>query len=491
MKAPFSSFARAGLAMLLMLALLGPATAAQTGKIQTQSRYPVIGTNFESPFVAVAERLKPAVVYVEVIREEQVRMPFQDLEPFFQFFGPWQNPHQNEQKKPDVQKVPASGSGVIIDSSGLVLTNNHVVDKATEITVTLVDGSKRKAKVVGTDPETDLALLNIGEVPADHVAPLGDSDSLKIGEWAIAMGNPFGLDWTLTVGVISAKGRSNLNIAGGGPTFQDFIQTDASINFGNSGGPLANIYGQVIGINAAINAQAQNIGFAIPINLAKDVVRQLKAGGTVHRGYLGMLPSELTNDMKEALNLDKDTKGVFVESVEPHTSASEGGLKASDVITKVDGDPVSDVNDFRFRVARHAPGEKMTLTVYRDGKHKKLTFTLGDRADLIAENGQAAPGAEEPKAWMGLDVANLNDPRLGRVQFQVDEGVVVLDVESGSPAEGKLQPGDVITEVDKTPITNLGDWRKEVNKLADADRAVLVKFHPRGHRQTSFVALKK
>ncbi|MFH0883692.1 MAG: trypsin-like peptidase domain-containing protein [bacterium] len=487
MKPSFSSFVRASIAVLLVAAVSAPAVA-QTGTLQTQSRYPVIGSDFESPFVAVAERLKPAVVYVEVLREERVRMPFQDLLPFF---GPWQTPRQDQNKEPDVQKVPASGSGVIIDPSGLVLTNNHVVDKSTDITVTLLDGSKRKAKVVGTDPETDLALLDIGSVPADHVAPLGNSDSLQIGEWAIAMGNPFGLDWTLTVGVISAKGRTNLNIEGGGPTFQDFIQTDASINFGNSGGPLANIHGEVIGINAAINARAQNIGFAIPINLAKDVVNQLKESGTVRRGYLGMLPRELTEIMKEALNIDKDTDGVFVESVEPNTSAEEGGLKASDVITKVDGDAVSDVNDFRFRVARHAPGDKMSLTVLRDGKQKKLNFTLGDRADLIADSGQGSSEIQAPKSWMGLEVANLNDPRLGRVQFQVDEGVVVIDIENGSPAEGKLQPGDVIEEVDKTPVKNLGDWRKAVSKLADADRAVLVKFHPQGRRQTSFVALKK
>jgi len=462
-------------------------STAQAVYPQVDSKYPVLGSDFESPFVKVAEQLKPAVVYVEVIREREVAFPFRGWDPFREFFG---QPTPEQDQEPRIQKVPGSGSGVIIDAEGYILTNNHVVEDATEITVTLEDGSEQKAEVIGRDPETDLALIKINPVPADHVAPLGDSDKLRIGEWAIAMGNPLGLDWTLTVGVISAKGRSNLNIQGGGPTFQDFIQTDASINFGNSGGPLTNIHGEVIGINAVVNANAQNIGFAIPINIAKEVVRQLRDSGQVRRGYLGMLPAELTPIMREALKLDNDLEGVFVQSVEENTPAEKGGLLASDVILEVDGQPVDNVNDFRFRVAAHAPGDKMSLLVVRDGKNKKLNFTLGDRADLVADTGRT-PSAKPQGEWMGLDVLALNDSRLGRTSFEVDHGVVVVNIKSDSPAEGKLRKGDVIVEVDKHRINDVGDWNKVTSSLEDEDRAILIKYHSQGKTQTSYIALKK
>jgi Do/DeqQ family serine protease len=468
----------------LLATLLIPATP-----VKAQDRYSamIAGSSMESPFVKVAEKLKPSVVYVEVIREREVRMPFHDFDPFRRFFGP----QPERDSEPETRKVPSSGSGVIIDSEGLVLTNNHVVEDAIEITVNLADGIERQGTIVGTDPETDLALISIGEVPEDHVAPLGDSDKLQIGEWAIAMGNPLGLDWTLTVGVISAKGRANLNISGGGPTFQDFIQTDASINFGNSGGPLTNIHGEVIGINAAINTRAENIGFAIPINLAKEVVRQLRDAGEVKRGYLGMLPRELTRIMKEALDIDTDVKGVFVESVEPDTPAEEGGLEASDVIVEIDNEPVSDVNDFRFRIARHAPGDKLMLTVLREGKEKKLTFKLGDRADLLASSGRTPQSQRAPEAWMGLEVVSLDDPRVRGLELEVNRGVLVFSIQEDSPAEGKLRRGDVIAEVDKQEIDNLDDWRRVTSELNDIERAVLIKYHPQGREGTRFQALKK
>lgn len=474
----------------LLVAGLTPFTAVaqSSDEMQMQSRYPVVGNEFESPFVKVAEQLKPSVVYVEVMREREVQMPFHDFDMFFRFFGP--TPEGQQAPKPETRKVPASGSGFIIDKSGLVLTNNHVVADAVEITVKLVDGSERTGTIVGTDPETDLALINIGDVPDNYVAKLGDSDALQIGEWAIAMGNPVGLDWTLTVGVISAKGRANLNIAGGGPTFQDFIQTDASINFGNSGGPLTNIHGEVIGINAAINTRAENIGFAIPINLAKEVVRQLRDQGQVKRGYLGMLPRELTPIMREALKLDDNIEGVFVESVEPETPAEKGGLEASDVITKLDGKPVNDVNDFRFRVAAHAPGDKLELTVLRDGKTRTLKFKLGDRSELTADSG-TMQDKKSNEAWMGLQVAGFNDPRVRGFRADVNSGVIVLNVDEDGPAAGKLQRGDVISKVDKEEIEDVGDWNKVTDGLKDVDRAVLIEYHPQGKAATRFIALKK
>ena len=473
---------------VVSLSLNVPAANAQDKEIGMQSRYPVDGSTFDSPFVAVAERLKPAVVYIEVIREREIRpLPFFDMHPFF---GPGPD---NENNEPRTQKVPSSGTGVIIDASGLILTNNHVVDSATSIKVSLSDGSERDAEVIGVDPETDLALISIGAVPEDHVAPLGDSDAIRIGDWAIAMGNPMGLEWTLTVGVISAKGRSNLNIGGGrtSPVFQDFIQTDASINFGNSGGPLSNIHGEVIGINAAINTRAQNIGFAIPINLAKEVVKQLQESGKVSRGYLGMVPRELNSLMTEALNLGADTEGVFVESVAEGTPAEEGGLAASDVIIEIDGSPVSEVSDFRFRVARHAPGEKMELTVLRDGKKKRLNFKLGDRADYVENTGGTTTPQTAPEPWMGLSVTSLDNPLALRANIEVSKGVLITEVSEDSPAQGQLRRGDVIIEVDQKKVETVSEWRKVTEDVGNTDRAILVKYYPQGRNMTRFVALKK
>jgi serine protease Do/serine protease DegQ len=482
MKRTASLFRAALFAALALGFAVGPAGPAAAQEMKTESRYPI--SSFESPFVEVAESLKPSVVYIEVVREQEVpRNPFFDFHPFFG------DPDGQRREEPRTREVPSSGSGVIVDEKGHVLTNNHVVDGATEITVSLADGTKREASVLGTDRETDLALIDIGEVPADQVAPLGDSDTIRIGEWAIAMGNPLGLDWTLTVGVISAKGRANLNIAGGGPVFQNFIQTDASINFGNSGGPLANIHGEVIGINAAINARAENIGFAIPINMAKSVVEQLLDEGVVRRGYLGMVPRPLTAVLREALDLDQDVDGVFVEAVEPGTPADEGGLEASDVIVEVDGEPVSDVNDFRFRVADHAPGDRMELTVLRDDRRRQLEFTLGDRAELLAEAGQPQ-GPGETDAWMGLRVASLESPQARRMELEVSEGVLVVEVDEEEAARGKLRPGDVIVGINREAVEDVGDWRRLTSELAGSEKAVLISYYRQGRGNKSVLALK-
>ena len=442
-------------------------------------------------FSSLVKKAAPGVVNImatKVVKpSNQEPSPFEPGDPFKDFFDRYFG-----NRMPREYRQGTLGTGFLIDAKGMILTNNHMVDSATSIKVTLADGSTRDAKVIGTDPETDLALINIGAVPDSDVAKLGDSDKIRIGDWAIAMGNPMNLDWTLTVGVISAKGRTNLNIEGGGPTFQDFIQTDASINFGNSGGPLADIHGEVIGINAAINANAQNIGFAIPINLAKQVVAQLEKNGKVSRGYLGMVPQELTSLMREALNLDDNTEGIFVSSVQKETPAEKGGLQASDVITAIDGKPVKDVRDFRFRVAAHAPGDKMKLTVLRDGKKKTLDFVLGNRDDYVTDNGgEQKMGEKKQDTWMGLTVAPLSSPYAQRLNIDRDNGVLVIKVDDDSPAAGQLNPGDVIVQVDQKPVNDIHDWSKITDKLGDTDRAVLVKFYPRGSDLSRFVALKK
>ena len=438
----------------------------------------------ESPFVVVAERLKPAVVNITAVRNQGVdpHQRFWDIEPFREFFR-----DRIPDREPQRHRFTSGGTGVIIDRRGYVVTNNHLVADAVSVVVTLVDGTEREARVIGADPETDLAVLNIGDVGQASVAKLGDSDAIRIGDWAIAMGNPFGLDWTLTVGVISAKGRSNLNIAGGGPSFQDFIQTDASINFGNSGGPLANIHGEVIGINSAINAAANGIGFAIPIDMVKEVVDQLLNQGYVIRGYLGMVPSELDPLRREALGLKKEQDGIFVESVQRDTPAEDGGLRATDVITEVDGVPVNDVTDFRLRIARHKPGEKLSLNVIRKSRKKRLNFILADRSEFIASAGSAVGGFE----WMGIGVVALNSPQARRLDLEVEEGVLVVDINEDSPAEGKLSRGDVIVKVDDAEIGSIADWQEAIGLFGETDRAILIMFYPQGRGSSRFVAIKK
>jgi S1-C subfamily serine protease len=434
-------------------------------------------TPFESPFVAVANRLKPSVVNITVEKEADLGQ-FHDFDDWFPF------------RDMPPQRVTTGGSGVILDERGRVVTNHHVVDGAESIIVLLDGGEEREATLIGADPETDLALLDIGDVPSSMAATLGNSDEIEIGDWAVAMGNPMGLDWTLTVGVISAVGRSDLLISGGGPVFQDFIQTDASINFGNSGGPLANIRGEVIGINAAVNTSAQGIGFAIPINMTREVVAQLLDEGVVRRGYLGMVPVELDPLKREALGLGEFVRGIFVESVSGGTPADEGGLQGSDVIIEIDGRAVSDVTDFRLRVARHKPGSELELTVLRDGERVMLDFTLADRSAFV-RSAQRDESPQRVAPWMGLTVAGLDDPRAGDLNFDVHAGLLVVDVESGSPADGKLQQGDVIVEIDDDRVDDMETYREVISDLRGTDRAVLVKYHRQGRGNSRFVALKR
>ena len=420
----------------------------------------------ESPFVAVAQKAMPSVVNITAKKERRgsTRDLF-DFGPFRDFFP---------DMHPDVPRgVTSGGSGIIIDEDGYILTNNHVVENATDIKVKDAEGHEYKAEIVGTDPQTDVALIRIkgAHFNKDHVAELGDSETLKVGDWAIAIGNPYGLELTVTVGVISAKGRSNLAISGGGPIYQNFIQTDASINFGNSGGPLINIKGEVIGVNTAINARGQGIGFAIPINLARKIYTQLRSDGQVVRGYLGMVPSELDDATREALGLDREVQGVFVDMVEEATPADDGGLEPGDVITFVDDIAVNDPAAFRFLIADRKPDSKMSLVILRDGRKKQLNFKLGNRADYVQA---ASTTNEEPEnVWLGLNVESLGSPRARQLNLDIEEGVLVLAVDFESPAEGKIFPQDVIIEINREAIKNLQDYRKVASKLADKKDAIL------------------
>lgn len=443
-----------------------------------------------SPFVAVAERMLPAVVHIKVTTKLPPRGQNFGFGPEMRdFFGlPDDRFHR------DIEETSSSGSGFIVDGDGTILTNNHVVENADEIVVVLSDKREIPGRVLGLDPETDLAVVKVDEsFPADHVAPLGDSEDLRVGDWAIAIGNPYGLEQSLTVGVVSATGRANLNISGGAPIFQNFIQTDASINFGNSGGPLMNIKGEVIGINTAINSRGQGIGFAIPVNMARQVLLDIKERGAVVRGYLGMVPRELSSDMRDGLGLDASVRGILVDSVQDGTPAADGELVAGDVIVQWDGHDLADVPDFRMRVAQTRPGEKVKARIIRDGKEKTLNFVLADRAEAMASAGAGQPLRQAPQpadeAPLGVEVASIDDERLLQ-RYGLDEelvrregGVLVTGIRRDSPARGKLAEGDVITRIDRVRIGGLKDFRDAESELAGEGKTVLIHII-RGGRST-------
>jgi len=444
---------------------------ASTSSVVADADIPLIDNQGRSPFVKVAETVMPVVVNITAEKKmtNHPAVPF-DMFDMGPFFGEPPGKRNPQQKMPH---VTSGGSGMLISQDGLILTNNHVVSDADDIKVKFSDKSELSAKLIGADPETDVALLKVDkQFPPELVAKLGNSDNIHIGDWAIAVGNPFGLDWTVTVGVISARGRSNLRIGGDeGPSYQDFIQTDASINFGNSGGPLVNIRGEVIGINTAINAEGQGIGFAIPINLASKITQQLLSSGEVKRGYLGVVPGELEEVKREALGLDESIKGVFVESIQANTPADKGGLEGGDVIIEMDGNRVESVSDFRFRVADHPPDSKLSMVVLRDGKRKDLNFTLADRKDYM-KNAGANPRMKGEELWLGIQVVPTDGTHGQQMGIEDEEGVLVVTVAPDSPAEGLIEAGDIIVEIGGMEVASVEDFKAASEKLKDRKKAI-------------------
>jgi serine protease Do len=421
-----------------------------------------------SPFVAVAEQVMPGVVSIDTKKTVTSGSAYEFNEPFGRLF---RNliPDMQEQQ----YEVPSYASGFIFRPDGYVVTNNHVVIDADEIVVRMPDETEYRAEVIGTDPNTDVAVLKIDENDLP-VVRLGDSDAIKVGDWAIAIGNPFGrLEGSLTVGVISAKGRSALSIVGGTPALQDFIQTDASINFGNSGGPLVNIEGEAVGMNTAINPLGQGIGFAIPINMIKHVTDEIIAHGKVSWGFLGILPQEIDHGLADALNVEPRS-GILVGSVVEDSPAEDAGIHRRDIIVALDGSPVSgNVDEFRLKVAQMGTGHEVAVTVLRDGKRKDLKVKLGERP-----TGEQAAAEErrERDNWLGLRVDDVNGTLGSRQAPQdVDRGVVVVEVDQGSPAfEEGIRAGDLIAEINGKEVTSLDDYESLAKEARDqGDKPVL------------------
>lgn len=428
----------------------------------------------ENAFVRLHEEVNPTVVYIETKGSTDERQQMPRMEDFFRFFG---MPNPQDQEEPRGRRMPrprASGSGFIYSADGYVVTNNHVVEDAEDITVRLHDGTEYDAEIVGRDPDTDLAVIKVDtEGRKLAAAKMGDSDALKVGQFAIAMGSPRGFEGSLSFGHISALGRDGLGgLAVQGLRFQNLIQTDAAINLGNSGGPLCNISGEVVGINVAIIYGANNLGFAIPVNKAKEVVPLLIAEGHVTRGYLGVGVRDADDGFGESVGMS-DGAGAFVKEVRPDTPAEKAGIQVYDVLRKVNGKVIEGASGLVSTISSYAPGETVQVEIWRDGETLTIPVTLDEWNPERANST-----VERESAVVGLRLRDLTDDI--RRRFQLDEdvtGVFVVDVEPGSPAEDAgIMHGDIITEMDREPVSSVDGFRRIAREKATPGAALLVRY---------------
>jgi serine protease Do len=416
-------------------------------------------------FSDLAEKVKPMVVNISTTKTNKGgfgspfgRSPFSGPfgDDFFdRFFG---DIPQREFKQRSL------GSGFIISNDGYILTNNHVVEKADKILVKVSDDKEYEAKIIGTDSKTDIALIKIKPQNSLPVVEIGDSDKVKVGEWVIAIGNPFGLEQTVTAGIVSAKGR----VIGAGP-YDNFIQTDASINPGNSGGPLFGMDGRVIGINTAIVAQGQGIGFAIPINMAKAILADLKTKGKVTRGWLGISVQDINEDIAKNLN-HKGRSGAIVTDVFKGDPADLAGIRVEDIITEINAKAIKDTHDLLLKIAALHVGEKVSIKVVRDGKEMLFYLTVAERKDK-----PEIVSAKNSKGYFGI-IAQEISPEISR-QLGIPRGigVIITDVENGSPSEDVgLQPQDIIVQVNRVKITSMKQYTKEIGRAAEKKNVTLL-----------------
>ena len=435
-----------------------PAPAAPVQGRVVPAALPVASGSFSQ----VAEAVAPAVVNINTVTRGAGRTPIEEFfgdEFFRRFFG--ETPERQEPAR-------SLGSGVIVDASGTVLTNAHVVERATEIEAVTADGKKFKAKLVGVDRRTDLAVLRLQGTGPFPAASLGDSDKSKVGDWVLAIGSPFGLQQTVTAGIISAKGRS----IGQGP-FDDFLQTDAAINPGNSGGPLVNMSGEVVGINSAILSRSGGnvgIGFAIPVNMAKRIYTELAAKGKVTRGWLGVSIQPLTPELAKGFGL-KDSKGVLIADVVQDSPAAKAGIAAGDIIMEFDKKKVDSPQDLQKIVALTAPGKGVPIKVWRDKAEKTLEIKIGD----TPEDTVALKSSNKSKSLLGLDVRPITPEIARQLNLKSAEGVVVFGVEEDSAAaEAGLQRGDLIREVNRQRVRSVQDFERATKDLKDGDRVTVL-----------------
>jgi serine protease Do len=442
-------------------------------------------------FADLAERTSPAVVNIQTSRtvggpggpggQGGPGGPGGPRHPLEEFFGPFGPPFEEFFER-GPRKVPSLGTGFVISPDGYIITNNHVIEDVDKIEVHFSDGTQADAAVVGRDPRTDIALIRVETNKTLQALPLGDSEAVRPGDWVVAIGNPFGLEHTVTAGIVSARHRE-INADPDARRFDDFIQTDAAINPGNSGGPLINLSGEVIGINTAINPRANTIGFAVPINIAKEVLPQLRTAGKVSRGWLGVYIQPIEPEMTEMLGLD-DTKGALVSKVEPGSPADEAGIKSGDVIVSFDGKPIDKMNELPRQVASMAVGKKAPIEVLRKGERKKLDVQLGE-LDSGIEQARAEPGGES-RPRLGLSVQELSPEIAQQLGVESGRGVVITNVVPESPADhAGLRRRDIVLEVNQQPVNDVPSFRGAVG---DGSKGALLLVR-RGDAEI-FVAVK-
>jgi serine protease Do len=466
------------LTSLTIAALIGVALGAISVGRAEQHRVRPLAAAVEAPilpvqlplttgtFAKVAEAIKPSVININTVAKSgggagPGRTPFEEFfgEEFFRrFFG----------DAPERMPQRSLGSGVIVDPSGIALTNAHVVENATNIEVVSLDGSKHKAKLIGLDKKTDLAVLKLDDGKGGFTAArLGDSDRIQVGDWVIAVGAPFGLHATVTAGIISAKARQ----IGQGP-FDDFLQTDAAINPGNSGGPLVNMQGEVVGINTAIVAGGSGIGFAIPSNMARKIYTELQAKGRVTRGWLGVSIQPLTPELAKSFGA-KDNKGVLLSEVMPESPAAKAGLQSGDIMLEFQGKKMEAPADLQRAVGLTSPGASAKVKVWRDQAEKTVDVKIGEAPDEQRE--ARGPGQRSGKSALGLDVRPITPDIARQLNLRTTEGVIVARVDDGSPAEeAGIQRGDVVREINRQKVRSVADFEKVTKDAKEGDRLTVL-----------------
>jgi serine protease Do len=467
---------RAAAAMLLALGLGGLAVAGVDHLVNPPATFKFAGADEPASrisFAPVVKKVLPSVVTITSSRMVKASAEGDDgIPPMFrQFFGGDPDNGGGQSRMPRQQKEEGMGSGVIVSANGYILTNNHVVDHATTVTVIMPDKHEFKARVVGADPKTDIAVLKVDASGLEPIT-IGDSDKVQVGDYVLAVGNPFGVGKTVTMGIVSATGRANLGIE----DYEDFIQTDASINPGNSGGALVNDRGELIGINTAILANGsegnQGIGFAVPVRVARDVMQQIVATGMVTRAYLGVKAQEVTPEIARAFH-EPEVTGALIGDVIPGSPAEKAGLEKGDIILGIDGKPVNSSAELRMHVSLMAPGTKVNVKVFRDGAEKTLPLTLAEMPTETARNAQ--PESQSEDALQGITVENVTTQTARQLGLPpTAAGVVVTGVDPGSKAaDSGLKRGDVIQEVNHKPVRNTSDFESAMRNAKD-DALLLV-----------------